>query len=266
MGILNVTPDSFSDGGIYQNTEEAVERALHMESEGAHIIDIGGESTRPGAAQVTGKEERKRVLPVIEKIRARSTVPISIDTQKAVVADAALKSGANMVNDVSAMEADTDMVSVIRTHQVPVVIMHMRGSPKTMQIKPEYKHVVTEVRQYLKDRILFAGQQGISKNNIVIDPGIGFGKTVLHNFQILNQLDSFLTLKHPVLLGVSRKSFIGSTLERDVENRLMGTAAAVAASVLAGVHIMRVHDVFSMRDVLLISERIRHPEKVMVRP
>jgi dihydropteroate synthase len=250
MGILNVTPDSFSDGGRFFKAGQAIEQAHAMVEQGANIIDIGGESTRPFSDAVPADEELRRVIPVIQELAKDLPVPISIDTCKAVVAAKALEAGASIVNDVSAMEMDPDMARVVSAHQVPVVLMHMLGNPKTMQVKPHYDDVVTEIVTYLENVIRKAEDQGIARSMVIADPGIGFGKTIEHNFRLLKHLPEFHRLGVPILVGSSRKAFIRKTLgegegrdiSRDIET---GTQATVSASVLGGAHIVRVHDVAS---------------------
>jgi len=256
MGILNVTQDSFSDGGRYFHPDRALARALEMVEEGADIIDIGGESTRPGAESIDETEEMNRVIPVIEKLSQEVTTPISIDTTKASVAEAAIQSGAQMVNDISALRFDPDMASIVSRYGVAVVLMHMKGSPKSMQKNPVYVNLMCEISNFLEKRISVALDAGISREKIIIDPGIGFGKTWQDNFVILNHLEKLQTLSYPLLMGVSRKSFIGWLLDISEEERLLGTAAAVTASVLKGTHIVRVHDVKEMVQVVKIADRI----------
>lgn len=250
MGILNVTPDSFSDGGRFFDPDEAVERALQMVAEGAEIIDIGGESTRPGAEPVSVEEEIKRTLPVIRRLRAHSDVLISIDTMKAETAAMAVSAGADIINDVSAFEADPAMADVASRTGAGVILMHMKGIPKTMQQAPNYDDVVTDVADYLAQRIDCAVAQGVDRNRIVIDPGIGFGKTVAHNLALLRGLPQLAVCGAPLLVGVSRKSFIGRILQReDPSDRLPGSLGAAAWAVMQGAHILRVHDVIDTCDV-----------------
>ncbi len=256
MGILNVTPDSFSDGGKFDNTEDALTHALTMEQEGADIIDIGGESSRPGAKPVTLENELSRVIPVIERVRNNSDIPISIDTYKSQVAEEALQAGANIVNDISGLRFDEKMVNVVRTRKAPVIVMHILGNPQNMQSNPVYDNVITDLLLYFKERITHLDKSGISQSDIIIDPGIGFGKTVEHNFEIIRELNEFLQLGCPILVGPSRKSFIGNTLDLPPDQRLEGTAAAVTASIMNGAAILRVHDVKEMRRVIKIAEKI----------
>lgn len=243
MGILNVTPDSFSDGGRFMDAGRALERALEMVSEGAAWIDIGGESTRPGAAPVGAEEEKRRVVPVVEAL-AREGLVVSVDTTKASVAEAALSSGASMINDVSALSMDPEMAGVAARHGCPVVLMHMRGTPGTMQLDTFYEDLVSEVYGYLHSRIEFAARRGIDPENVIVDPGLGFGKSVEGNLEILGRLREFRSLGRPVLAGPSRKSFIGKTLGgSEPADRLAGTLAACVLAVNNGAAILRVHDV-----------------------
>ncbi len=255
MGILNVTPDSFSDGGRFFTQTDAVLHAFQMMKDGADIIDIGGESTRPGAEQVSLEEETRRVIPVITKIRQKSSVPLSIDTYKSQVALEALKAGANIVNDISGLHFDPKMAQVIAEKNASVVIMHIKGTPKDMQSNPHYDDLIREIYDYLASAVELARKHGIRQ--IMIDPGIGFGKTAEHNLELINRLEEFRGIGVPILIGVSRKSFIGKILETPVEARLEGTAAAVTASILKGADIVRVHDVREMRRVALVADAIR---------
>jgi len=250
MGILNITPDSFSDGGHYSDPAAAVDRALEMVAQGADIIDIGGESTRPGAAPVQAEEEIRRTVPVIKKLREQSDVLLSIDTMKADTATRALEAGADIINDVSALEADPGMVDVAAEMQAGVVLMHMKGSPQTMQNHPDYESVVREVSVYLSERINFALEHGVARNRIAIDPGIGFGKTVEHNLELLRALPRLEECDAPLLAGVSRKSFIGKILNRENPmERRAGSLGAAAWAVMRGAHIIRTHDVIDTCDV-----------------
>ncbi len=256
MGILNVTPDSFSDSGRYYHRDQAVSRALEMEEEGADIIDIGGESTRPGSKPVSAIEEGQRVLPVIKRLVNKVKVPISIDTQKAEVARQALEEGAGIVNDISALRFDPQMVEVVVEYQTPLVLMHMQGRPETMQQAPRYADLMGEIGSFLKDRAQFAINSGVSSNNIAIDPGFGFGKTVSHNLEMLRRLSELKLLGYPILVGSSRKSTIGAVLDLPVEDRLEGTAATVAIAVINGADIVRVHDVKAMARVVKMTDAI----------
>jgi len=251
MGILNVTPDSFSDGGKFVEVERAVKRVEELVSEGADIIDIGGESTRPFSDRVPEEEELKRVIPVIKAVRERfPDVVISIDTYKSRVAEEAIKAGADIVNDISALRFDSRMVDVVKDYQTPVVIMHMKGEPKTMQLNPEYEDVVKEVYEFLKERLDFLVEKGIEFNKIIVDPGIGFGKKFEHNLALLKNIDKFKSLDRPVLLGHSRKSFIGEIIGKKPEERDGGTVGVSIFAVLKGVDILRVHNVGINKDAI----------------
>jgi len=257
MGILNVTPDSFSDGGVFLNKDRAVDQALRMQDEGADIIDIGGESTRPGSGAITVREEIKRVLPVIEELAGKVSIPISIDAYKSGVAEAAIQAGASIINDISGLRFDTKMPGVVARHKVPVVIMHIKGRPRDMQKKPVYKSLIPEIMDYLTESIIKARKAGIPDDMIIIDPGIGFGKTLEHNLEIIRRLNEFTGYQKPILIGPSRKSFIGKLLgDLPVTDRLQGTAAAVAISIFNGANIVRVHDVKEMRRVAKIADAI----------
>jgi dihydropteroate synthase len=259
MGVLNVTPDSFSDGGRFDDPAAAIDRARALIDAGADLVDIGGESTRPGAAPVSVEEELRRVMPVVEKCSVFSVqcpVGISIDTSRADVAKAALAAGARVVNDISALRGDERMVDLVREAGAGLVLMHMQGTPRTMQQDPGYRDVLAEVRMFLADRIELAVRGGIPRERIAVDPGIGFGKTVAHNLELLAGLDSFRELGCPVLVGTSRKSFIGKVLDREVDQRAWGTAATVAWAVAHGARIVRVHDVREMSDVVRMIESI----------
>jgi dihydropteroate synthase len=260
MGILNRTPDSFSDGGRFLDEDDALRRIEEMVEEGADIIDIGGESTRPGAIAVDIDEELRRVIPVIKKATSLVDAPISIDTQKSEVAEAALKAGASIVNDISALRGDERMRYVVSKYDVPVVLMHMKGSPRTMQDNPEYRDVISDIISFLYESVGIAKEAGISEDKLIVDPGIGFGKTTEHNLSILKNLDRFKELGRPLLIGVSRKSFIGGVLNLDTDDRLMGTAASVAISVIKGADIVRVHDVGKMREVVRLLDATLHTE------
>ena len=259
MGIVNVTPDSFSDGGKFFLPEVAISHASKLITQGADIIDIGGESTRPGAEQVSESEELKRVIPVIEKIRTDNpTILISIDTTKASVAKHAIEAGADIINDVSGFSFDNNMIGIVESFNIPVVIMHMKGNPQNMQLNPKYKDIVNEILDFFKMKIKIAIQSGINRSMIILDPGIGFGKTVEHNFELLSRLNEFNVLELPIMIGPSRKSFIGITLDLPPEDRVEGTAAAVSAGVMNGASIVRVHDVKSMKRVVRIIEKVRN--------
>jgi dihydropteroate synthase len=256
MGILNVTPDSFSDGGKYSNAEQAVDVALKMEEDGADIIDIGGESTRPRAKPVEFEEELNRVIPVIEGIRKKSEIAISIDTYKSNVAEQATTAGANIINDISGLRFDHKMIHLASELQVPIIIMHMLGNPQNMQNDPLYTDLMEEIISFFQERVDLMTSNGILQNNIILDPGIGFGKTVDHNFTIIRELNRIVEMRLPVLVGPSRKSFIGLTLNLPPEERIEGTAAAVTASIMNGSRIVRIHDVKEMSRVVKITEKI----------
>ncbi|RKY31815.1 MAG: dihydropteroate synthase [Candidatus Omnitrophota bacterium] len=260
MGILNVTPDSFYDGGRYFEVEEAVKRGKEMEKEGADIIDVGGESSRPGSHPVSEKEEMERVLPVIKELSKEVKIPISIDTYKSKVAEEALKEGARIVNDISALRFDRKMVDVIRDYKAGVVLMHMKGRPSDMQKNPYYEDTVGEIYSFLEERIKFCEENGIEKEQIVIDPGIGFGKRLIDNLLILKNIHHFLSLGRPILIGTSRKSFIGFLLNLPVEERLEGTISSVIISYLKGVSLFRVHDVKEIKRALSVAFAIENPE------
>tara|TARA_B000000460_G_scaffold245912_1_gene218315 strand:+ start:150 stop:980 length:831 start_codon:yes stop_codon:yes gene_type:complete len=256
MGILNVTPDSFYDGGVYLSKNAAVDRALQMVHEGADIIDIGGESTRPGAEPVSEEEELSRVLPVVEALVSEVNVPISIDTYKSTVASLCLEAGATIVNDISALRFDDAMMELVANYSAYVVLMHMKGTPWNMQDMPDYSDVVGEVKVFFEERITAAKSGGIAGECIILDPGIGFGKTPVHNFSILSDLERISGIGFPLLVGPSRKSFIGITLGLPENDRLEGTAASVTAAVLNGAKIVRVHDVKEMKRVITITDSI----------
>ncbi len=243
MGIINVTPDSFSDGGQFFDSEKAIEHAKQMTKEGADIIDIGGESTRPGSEPVTLEEEIGRVIPVIEGIANEVKVPISIDTCKSEVAKAALEKGAAIINDISALRFDTKIADVAAEHDIPLILMHMKGTPKDMQQDPTYGSVMGEIKEFLNERVEFAVSKGVPRESIIIDPGIGFGKKVEHNYEIIRKLGELKSLDLPILIGTSRKSFIGKTLNLDVKDRLEGTLATITMNIINGADIVRVHDV-----------------------
>jgi dihydropteroate synthase len=257
MGVLNVTPDSFYDGGRYSGPEKAVERALELVEEGATVLDVGGESTRPGTDPVPADVQKERILPVIEAVRERWEGWISVDTCSGEVARAAVERGADMINDVSAGRMDPSMKEVAAGLGVPCILMHMRGTPKTMQDQPTYASVVPEIIEHLGERITAWEKAGVSRDKILIDPGIGFGKTVDHNLLILKYLCEFQVLGRPIVLGTSRKSFIGTLLGRDVEDRLVGTLATVAVGAWNGADVLRVHDVQETREVLSIVRAIK---------
>jgi dihydropteroate synthase len=255
MGILNVTPDSFSDGGRYLNFDRAIIHGKTMAENGADFIDIGGESTRPGSESVPIAEEIRRVIPVIESLAKLTNVPISIDTCKSEVAEAALQAGAVIINDISAMTFDPKMALVAANHKASVVLMHIQGTPKTMQVNPVYSDVTEDVKQFLSERIAETIKAGIKQ--IIVDPGIGFGKKYEHNIQLLKELRSFTSLGYPLLVGVSKKTFLGAILNLPPGERVEGTAAAVTASILNGANIIRVHDVKEMKRVAMVSDELK---------
>ena len=258
MGILNVTPDSFSDGGRHFDRDVAIECGLRMVEDGADIIDIGGESTRPGADPLPLEEELRRTLPVIEALAKSVSVPISIDTYKADVAQRALDAGASMVNDISGLRFDAGMAKTIAHYKVPVVVMHIKGTPKNMQADPVYDALIPEIIEYLRGSIRIAMEAGIGEDMIVVDPGIGFGKTFDHNLEILKNLDAFTMLGKPLLVGPSRKAFLGRILGNAAPSeRVEGTAAAVAISIMNGANMVRVHDVKEMARVAKVADAIK---------
>lgn len=268
MGIINVTPDSFSDGGRYTQLDAAIAHAEKLIEDGADILDIGGESTRPFSKPLSAEEELRRVIPVLNTLAGRVSIPISIDTWKSKVAEEALNSGASMINDIGGLCRDSNMVSVAAAHDVPVIAMHMKGTPQTMQRNPVYGDLITEIRSFLKHTIDVAQTHGIRKSCIIIDPGIGFGKTVSHNLSILRNLSEFEVLDAPILVGPSRKSFIrhileaetGISLAPDAPRVETGTQAVIAAAVLNGAHIIRVHDAGTARTIVNIVDKIKKPD------
>lgn len=258
MGILNVTPDSFSDGGKHNKPEQAVKRATQMLQQGADIIDIGGESTRPGAETVSTDEQINRVIPVIEGLRLQTQALISIDTTNIAVAKAALDAGANWINDISAGEDDDRILTLAADRNAPIVLMHRQGKSATMQDNPYYEDVCAEVKEYLQSRALVAMEHGIPRDNIIVDPGIGFGKMLAHNLQLLSDLSSLVSIGYPVLLGTSRKRFLGEICqEDDPEKRVAATCATTALGVQAGVQIYRVHDVPENKQAMDVAWEIR---------
>lgn len=255
MGIINATPDSFSDGGMFRDPATAAEHGRRLAEQGADLLDIGGESTRPGAAPVSAEEELRRVVPVIRRLARLVRIPMSIDTSKSVVAEAALDAGAALVNDVTALR-DPDMAAVAARSRAAVVLMHMRGSPRTMQRRPRYRDVVEEVAVFLLEAARHAESAGIAPERIIVDPGLGFGKTAAHNVELLQSMDRIVRLGYPVLVGPSRKSFIGSLAGGEAHERLGGTLAAVDAARRAGAHIVRVHDVQPVVQFLRMSDAL----------
>jgi len=249
MGTINVTPDSFSDGGRFYKTDQAIKQGELLASEGADILDVGGESTRPFSNSVGVEEELRRVIPVVSQLAKSTSLPISIDTCKGQVASAALDAGATMINDISGLRYDPELAQLAAKSQVPLVLMHMQGSPHTMQLEPNYGSLLSEIIGFLEERIQFACEAGVSRDQIIVDPGIGFGKTVHHNLLLLKHLDSLATLGRPILLGTSRKSFIGAVLDKEVTEREPGSWATVCAGIIKGAHIVRVHEVTTCRQI-----------------
>ena len=256
MGILNVTPDSFSDGGCYLGVAAAIDHAKEMAKDGADVIDVGGESSRPGALPASAEEELARVLPVVEGLADEISVPVSIDTCKSGVARRALETGAHIVNDITALQGDAEMAKVVAEMGAGVILMHMRGTPRTMQQSPVYDDVVSDISSWLQRRIEYAETEGIPPDRIVVDPGIGFGKTVDHNLEILRRLDEFRHLNKPILIGTSRKSFIGKILDLPVNSRIEGTAATITWAIAHGADMVRVHDVKTMRRVARMTDAL----------
>ena len=268
MGVLNVTPDSFSDGGIFFSFEDAVYQGQKLFEDGADILDIGGESTRPFSDQVSEEEEIRRVVPVIERLANRISIPISIDTNKANVARQAIKAGASMINDISSLRLDSKMADVAVEYGVPVILMHMLGTPKTMQIEPTYVDPIKEIKAFLENAVDRAENQGISRSKVIIDPGIGFGKTLEHNLLLIKHLKEFKTLDVPIMIGTSRKAFLRNILKDpsvediDPQSAIIeaGSQASVAAAVLNGAHIVRVHDVAKTRITVKIIDAIKNAQ------
>ncbi len=261
MGVLNVTPDSFSDGGKFLDSRRAVQHALELEQSGADLLDIGGESTRPGSSAITAEEEIARVMPILQTLRGKLGIPISVDTRKALVADASLREGADIINDVSALHSDPALGEVVQRHRAGLILMHMRGRPETMQRGPFAKSVVRDVSAGLRAAIKRARRAGISKSRLVLDPGIGFGKNYAQNFELLARLPKLAELGFPLLVGPSRKAFLGAAVggaksPQLPEERHWGTAAATTAAILGGAHIVRVHDVAEMAQVARTADRI----------
>jgi dihydropteroate synthase len=261
MGVLNVTPDSFSDGGKFFGLKRAVAAALAMERNGADILDTGAESTRPGSTGISTEEELQRLLPVLQALRGRLKIPISVDTQKSEVAEAAIAAGAEIINDISGLKNDPALAEVAAKHRVPLVLMHMRGTPLTMQKGPFAKNVLRDVASELRRSVTIARRSGVAKSQIILDPGIGFGKSHEQNYELLAKLSAIAKLGYPLLVGTSRKGFLGQTLARDgkaaaSEERIWGTAATVAASVMNGAHIVRVHDVEEMAQLAKVADAV----------
>lgn len=257
MGVLNITPDSFSDGGRYSNPEDAVDQALRMVSEGASIIDIGGESTRPGAKPVSLDQELSRVIPVIEAIRKRSNAVLSIDTSKPQVMAQAIAAGANIINDVYALR-QPGAIEMAALLQVPVCLMHMQSKPQTMQIKPDYDNVIDEVKAFFDERINACVSQGIMRDNIILDPGFGFGKNLQHNLTLLSRLNEFSSYRLPILAGLSRKSMLGALLDKDVGDRAAASVTAALLAAIKGAWIVRVHDVAETAEALTIYQAVKN--------
>ncbi len=261
MGVLNVTPDSFSDGGKFFDVKSAVRHALAMQLDGADILDIGAESTRPGSLAISATEELRRLLPVLEALRGKLKIPISVDTQKSAVAELALGAGTEMVNDISGLRSDPELASVAAKYGAPLILMHMRGTPRTMQKGPFARDVMRDVLSGLRKSIATATKFGVKQSQIVIDPGIGFGKSYSQNYELLAKLRELAKLGYPVLVGTSRKGFLGTTLPKNgkpasADERMWATAATVAASILNGAHIVRVHDVAEMKQVALTMDEL----------
>jgi dihydropteroate synthase len=256
VGVVNVTPDSFFDGGLYFEPARAIERALALAAEGADIIDIGGESSRPGSNPIPAKEEKKRILPVVEVVKQKKDVLISVDTTKAEVAEAALAAGADIINDISAGRFDPQMLPVVARSGAGLILMHMKGTPRTMQIAPHYDDVLGEVRAFLKERLEAAEECGVRRESIILDPGIGFGKKLEHNLALLNNLGALADLERPLLVGISRKSFIGKILKLETPDRLEGTIAAAVVSLLHGASLLRVHDLQAVKRAVAVAEAI----------
>lgn len=256
MGIINVTPDSFSDGGLYFNKKKAVDRGLELAEEGANIIDIGGESTRPGSDFISTEEELMRTVPVISALRKKTDVLISVDTTKSEVAEAALGEGADIINDISSFRFDPKMLSLAAQKDIPVILMHMKGTPKNMQLNPFYEDLLAEIRGFLEERIATAQAYGIKKEKIIIDPGIGFGKSFKDNLTLIKSLKFLEPIDRPILIGISRKSFIGKILSLPPQERTEGTIASAVLSIINGAHILRVHDVEAVKRAVLVTEAI----------
>jgi dihydropteroate synthase len=262
MGVLNITPNSFSDGGVFLDSEAAIAHGLQLEKDGADILDIGGESTRPGAFPIKPEEELRRILKVIEVLRGKLRIPMSVDTRRAEVAKQALEAGAEIVNDVSGLRTDPQLAEIARRARAPLILMHMRGTPQTMQRGPFSRNVIRDVKSELRDSMARAKRAGVPKTQILLDPGIGFGKTFEQNFELLAQLPEFAHLGCPIVVGTSRKAFLGKALAESggtsvpTGERLLGTAATVTASILGGAHMIRVHDVAEMARVARVADHI----------
>jgi len=261
MGILNITPDSFSDGGKYFDFKKAVQRAVEIEQEGADIIDVGGESTRPFSEPITIEEELKRVIPVIKEIRKLTDLPISVDTYKSEVAKKAIEVGADIVNDISGLTFDNNMKKVIKDYKIPVIIMHIKGKPKDMQVSPVYNNLIEDIIGFLENKKKQLNKCGISDDKIIIDPGIGFGKKIKHNYIIINNLKKLKRINLPILIGVSRKSFLGKPFDLETSERLEGTIVATTISFLQGASIFRTHDVSPIKKALETAKFFKEYKK-----
>ena len=267
MGVLNVTPDSFSDGGRYFSPDKAVARALQIERDGADILDIGGESTRPGADPTPAAVQIRRIIPVLERLRGRLTITVSVDTSKAEVAEAAAAAGAELLNDVTSLRGDPRLAELAARRKLPIILMHMRGEPRTMQKKPFARDVVRDATSWLRRAARLATRSGIAKSRIILDPGIGFGKSCAQDYELLARLPEIARLGFPLLVGTSRKKFIGGALGgRPAQERAFGTAATVAVSILGGAHIVRVHDVAEMLQVARVTDAVLLPQSVAALP
>jgi len=256
MGILNVTPDSFSDGGKYINRDDAINHGIKLAAEGSDIVDIGGESTRPGAEPLSLEDELNRVIPVIKELAKEVQIPISIDTYKSEDAREALDAGASIINDISGLKSDDKMAGIAAEYDVPVVVMHIKGTPRDMQINPHYENMISEVRNSLAESVNIALNAGVDKNKIIVDPGIGFGKDLMDNFSLIKNLDYFKSLGHFILIGPSRKSFLWKTLDVSPDETIEATAAAVTACIMAGADIVRIHDVKEVMNAVKVADLI----------
>jgi len=264
MGVLNVTPDSFSDAGNYFEVKKAIEHAIAIERAGADFLDIGGESTRPGSEEISAAEELERILPVLEGLQGRLKIPVSVDTRRSTVAELAICAGAQLINDVSGLKSDARMAQVAAKHGVPIILMHMRGQPRTMQRGPFAKNVMKDVIAGLRDSVATARKAGVARSQIILDPGIGFGKSYAQNYELIEKLPQLAALGFPLLVGTSRKGFLGATLARagkaaPTEDRIWGTAATVTAGIFGGAHIVRVHDVAEMVQISRVADCLVNP-------
>jgi dihydropteroate synthase len=256
QGVLNVTPDSFSDGGLFLDKEKAIAQGEALAAQGADLLDVGGESTRPFSDPISTEEEIQRITPIIRELVKRISIPISVDTYKAEVARAALEAGAGLVNDISALGFDPGLAKVVAEYRVPIILMHMQGTPRDMQINPRYNHLLGDIHQFFKERISLAQSQGIPREHILLDPGIGFGKTFSQNLTLIKRLDYFQDLDQPLVLGTSRKAFIGHITGQDPSNRDWGTAATLVIGVWRGAHMVRVHNVDAAKQVLAVADAL----------